>query len=154
MQQNNLKKEVMKMTYKVEELKVYLKKHGIRPSTIRLKVLQYLLENRIHPTAEDIYKSLINDIPTLSKTSVYNTLDLFLEKGVVNTLSLKEKELRYDINTYLHGHFKCEVCRKVYDFPVTDKILEVNELEGSTIKSIDINAYGICKKCNEKNKKY
>lgn len=140
----------MKMTYTIEQLKDYLKKHDIKPSTIRIKVLEYLLNNRIHPTADDIYQYLINEIPTLSKTSIYNTLDLFLEKGVVSTLSLKEKELRYDINTYLHGHFKCEVCGKVYDFPVTYKILDVNESKGFTIKSIDINAYGICKKCNEK----
>ncbi|MBE3592028.1 MAG: transcriptional repressor [Thermoanaerobacter sp.] len=140
----------MKMTYTIEQLKDYLKKHDIKPSTIRIKVLEYLLNNRIHPTADDIYQYLINEIPTLSKTSIYNTLDLFLEKGVVSTLSLKEKELRYDINTYLHGHFKCEVCGKVYDFPVTYKILDVNESKEFTIKSIDINAYGICKKCNEK----
>ncbi|MGB9781309.1 Fur family transcriptional regulator [Caldanaerobacter sp.] len=140
----------MKMTYRVEELKEYLKKHGIRPSTIRIKVLKYLLENRIHPTADDIYKSLINEIPTLSKTSVYNTLDLFLKKGLVSTLSFKEKELRYDINTRFHGHFKCEICGKVYDFPVSEKMLEVDELKGFSIKNVDINVYGICKECNEK----
>lgn len=143
----------MKMTYTIVELRDYLKRHDIKPSTIRIKVLEYLLNNRIHPTADDIYQSLINDIPTLSKTSVYNTLELFMEKGVVNALSLKEKELRYDINTYFHGHFRCEICGNVYDFPVSEKIIAVEELKGFVIRNVDINVYGICKKCNEKNKK-
>ncbi|KHO61349.1 Fur family transcriptional regulator [Thermoanaerobacter sp. YS13] len=143
----------MKMTYTIVELRDYLKRHDIKPSTIRIKVLEYLLNNRIHPTADDIYQSLINDIPTLSKTSVYNTLELFMKKGVVNALSLKEKELRYDINTYFHGHFRCEICGNVYDFPVSEKIIAVEELKGFVIRNVDINVYGICKKCNEKNKK-
>ncbi len=75
----------------------YLREHDIKPSTIRIKVLEFLLNNKIHPTVDDIYKSLLEDIPTLSKTSVYNTLDLFSEKGIVNIVALYEKELRYDI---------------------------------------------------------
>lgn len=75
-----------------------------------------------------------------------------MEKGVVNALSLKEKELRYDINTYFHGHFKCEICGNVYDFPVSEEIINVEELKGFVIRNVDINVYGICKKCNEKNK--
>ncbi|ABY91526.1 MAG: Ferric uptake regulator, Fur family [Caldanaerobacter subterraneus] len=142
----------MKMTYTIEQLKDYLKRHDIKPSTIRIKVLEYLLNNRIHPTADDIYQYLISEIPTLSKTSIYNTLELFMEKGVVNALSLKEKELRYDINTYFHGHFKCEICGNVYDFPVSEEIINVEELKGFVIRNVDINVYGICKKCNEKNK--
>ncbi|EGD49996.1 ferric uptake regulator, Fur family, partial [Thermoanaerobacter ethanolicus JW 200] len=46
----------MKMTYTIEQLKDYLKRHDIKPSTIRIKVLEYLLNNRIHPTADDIYQ--------------------------------------------------------------------------------------------------
>lgn len=57
----------MKMTYTIEQLKDYLKRHDIKPSTIRIKVLEYLLNNRIHPTADDIYQYLISEIPTLSK---------------------------------------------------------------------------------------
>lgn len=138
------------MTYTLQELKDYLKKYGIKPSTIRIKVLEYLLNNRIHPTADEIYQSLVNDIPTLSKTSIYNTLELFAQSGVVSVLSLKEKEQRYDINANFHGHFRCEICGKVYDFLVSNEIANVEELKGFVIKNKDVNFYGICKKCNEK----
>ena len=139
------------MDYTNEMIIDYLKKYDIRPSTIRIKVLNYLLNNRIHPTVDDIYKNLIEDIPTLSKTSIYNTLDLFLEKGVVKVLALGEKELRYDIDTDLHGHFKCEKCRKVYDFPISANILSRDKLEGFKINDKNIHLYGICKKCNNAN---
>ncbi|MFS8541479.1 MAG: transcriptional repressor [Tissierellales bacterium] len=136
------------MDYSNEEVIDYLKKHDIRPSNIRIKVLKFLLKNRIHPTVEDIYKSLIEEIPTLSKTSVYNTLNLFLEKGIVVGIALDQKELRYDINTNFHGHFKCNKCGIIYDFPIMISFPNKDQLEGFEITNRDVFFYGICKECN------
>lgn len=127
----------------------YLRDHDIKPSTIRIKVLEFLLNNKIHPTVDEIYKNLIEDIPTLSRTSIYNTLDLFSEKGVVNVVALCEKELRYDVDTNTHGHFKCERCGEVYDFPLETKIINKDELEGFQINYENVHLYGICKNCNQ-----
>jgi Fur family peroxide stress response transcriptional regulator len=136
------------MDYTNEEVIDYLKKHHIRPSNIRIKVLKFLLKNRIHPTVEDIYKSLIEEIPTLSKTSVYNTLNLFLEKGIVVGIALDQKELRYDINTNFHGHFKCNKCGIIYDFPIMISFPNKEQLEGFEITNRDVFFYGSCKECN------
>ena len=136
------------MDYTNEEVIDYLKKHDIRPSNIRIKILKFLLKNRIHPTVEDIYKSLIEEIPTLSKTSVYNTLNLFLEKGIVVGIALDQKELRYDINTNFHGHFKCNKCGIIYDFPIMISFPNKDQLEGFEITNRDVFFYGICKECN------
>ena len=57
----------------------YLKKHDIKPSYQRMKIFQYLLDNHNHPTVDTIYKALCTEIPTLSKTTVYNTLNLFIQ---------------------------------------------------------------------------
>jgi len=136
------------MDYSNEEVIDYLKKHDIRPSNIRIKILKFLLKNRIHPTVEDIYKSLIEEIPTLSKTSVYNTLNLFLEKGIVVGIALDQKELRYDINTNFHGHFKCNKCGIIYDFPIMISFPNKDQLEGFEITNRDVFFYGSCKECN------
>nr|MBO2494002.1 transcriptional repressor [Clostridia bacterium] len=133
----------------VNQLKEYLINYNIKPSTIRLKILEYLLNNPIHPTADDIYKSLLDQIPTISKTSVYNTMDLFADKGVVKVISLDGKVARYDINTCLHGHFKCRVCERVFDFPFSSKIPTPKELNGFVINEIDINFYGVCQNCKK-----
>ena len=136
------------MNYTNDEIIDFLKKHDIRLSNIRIKVLKYLLENRIHPTVEDIYKNLIEEIPTLSKTSVYNTLNLFLEKGIVVGIALDQKELRYDINTNFHGHFKCNKCGIIYDFPIMIGFPNKDLLEGFVITNRNVFFYGICKECN------
>lgn len=136
------------MDYTNEELIQYLKKYDVRPSNIRIKVLKFLLMNRSHPTVDDIYKGLIDEIPTLSKTSVYNTLNLFLEKKIVTGITVDEKELRYDINTSLHGHFKCEKCGFIYDFPIIIDFPNKEQLEGFEISNKDVFFYGTCKKCN------
>lgn len=52
----------------------------IRPSLQRLAIMKFLLANRTHPTVEDVYKGLYQKIPTLSRTTVYNTLRMFYEK--------------------------------------------------------------------------
>ena len=56
---------------------------GLRPSEPRIAVLAFLMKNRIHPVAETIYKSLAPEYPTLSRTTIYNTLKLFEENKIV-----------------------------------------------------------------------
>lgn len=69
----------------------YLEKCGIKPSLQRIAIVEYLMENRIHPTADDIYHALCIQVPTLSKTTVYNTMRLFAEQGAVLPLVIDEK---------------------------------------------------------------
>ena len=54
------------------EIAQYLNDHSIKPSYQRVRILKYLVEKRNHPTVEMIHKELVSDIPTLSKTTVYN----------------------------------------------------------------------------------
>ena len=64
---------------------------------------------------EQIYTVLHKEIPTLSKTTVYNTLNTLIDAGLVKLITIDENETRYDIDTTTHGHFKCESCG-IYDF--------------------------------------
>ena len=48
--------------------------HNIKPSVQRIAIMQYLMEYPVHPSADDIYTALSPSMPTLSKTTVYNTL--------------------------------------------------------------------------------
>lgn len=133
------------MNKDVDYLKNYLKKYNINPSTIRLNVLDILLSDKEHLTAEDIYINLKKLIPTLSKTSIYNTLDIFSQKGLIKPITLHEKENRYDIKVNPHGHFKCIKCNKIYDFNIDH--MEYKDLKDFKILEKDIQIYGICKDC-------
>lgn len=79
-----------------EYLKKKLKTKNISLSYQRLKVLEYLTQNRCHPTVEQIFTELQKDIPTLSKTTVYNTLRILAEAGLVKVITIDERESRYD----------------------------------------------------------
>ncbi|NLW22580.1 MAG: transcriptional repressor [Tissierellia bacterium] len=129
------------------EIMDYLREKDIKPSSIRIKVLKYLMDNQIHPTVDDIYKGIGDDIPTLSRTSIYNTVNLFKQNGVVVEINLGEKESRYDINTKPHGHFKCEKCGNIYDFPLPENLNK--KLSNFTINRMSINYYGLCPDCRK-----
>ena len=58
-----------------------LQEKNIRPSLLRIKILEYLISVKTHPTVDEIYDKLLPEIPTLSKTTVYNTLKLLVEAG-------------------------------------------------------------------------
>ena len=71
----------------------YLAAHGIKPSVQRIAVMDYLLRHHTHPQAEDIYCALLPSMPTLSRTTVYNTLRLLTEQGAVCQLPLDDRRV-------------------------------------------------------------
>jgi len=138
-----------------------IKKHlidsGIKPSYQRIRILSYLINKKNHPTVEKIHKELLHDIPTLSKTTVYNTLKQFVEKGITQIINIEDNETRYDADISTHGHFKCEKCGIVYDFRFNNKSLEISDIEDFDFLQTHLYIKGICKECkyllNSKNSK-
>lgn len=125
----------------------FLKSHEIKPSFQRIRIFEYLLNHRVHPTVDDIYQSLVAEIPTLSKTTVYNTLNLFIEKKITQLITIEENEARYDALTSVHGHFKCEKCEKVYDFETDISHIDTTEISKFQVNQKHIYFRGICEKC-------
>lgn len=124
-----------------------LQENGIRPSMIRIMVLEYLLEHRIHPTVEEVYGALLEKAPTLSKTSVYNTLHLLAEKNMILEITIDPAKVRYDADTSLHGHFKCDQCGEVWDFAVGQ--VQTSLSKEFDIKTKEIYYTGLCNKCKK-----
>lgn len=130
-----------------DDISTYLKEHGVKPSYQRLKIFQYMMENNNHPTVDMIYRALCPEIPTLSKTTVYNTLDLFIEKKITTMIVIEENETRYDLVMGTHGHFKCVNCGKLVDIDLDINYAACEELEGCDIGEKHIYLKGICKEC-------
>lgn len=135
-------------------LKESLIKNGISPSYHRLKIYEYLWENRTHPTADDIYNEIIKQIPTLSKTTIYNTLKTLGEKGLVSSITIEDNEVRYDAEISFHGHFKCTACGMLYDIDpehiVNEKKNSIGKkIQGHLITEKQVYYKGICKKCQQ-----
>lgn len=140
----------MKKKYSIEELQKILNAKDIKPSIQRLKILEVLL-SKGHPSVDDIYKALIDEIPTLSKTTVYNTLNLFVEKKLAQSFSLSgETELRYEIiGEHPHAHFRCVKCGELYDIELDCEIFQKKGINGFKITKALVFFEGICEKCQK-----
>lgn len=121
-------------------------KAGIRPSIQRLTVLEYLTSCNSHPTADDLYSELIKDNPSLSRTTVFNCLKLFVEKGLINDIDISSDSTRYDDSCREpHAHFMCRRCHRIFDIPFDMSALKV----GNGFISDNVNLFfkGICPEC-------
>jgi len=128
-------------------IKEILIKKGVKPSLHRMKVLEYLMDKKNHPTVDRIYRDISPDIPTLSKTTVYNTLKTFHENSVVQVLTIEENEVRYDADISAHAHFKCNVCGMVYDVEANYSSLPERMVMGHRINETQVFFFGTCKNC-------
>ncbi|MFW6131688.1 MAG: Fur family transcriptional regulator [Candidatus Aminicenantaceae bacterium] len=140
------------MITNMELIKNELERNNIKPTFIRLKMLDYLESNKEHPTAEKIFKILKKEIPTISRTSVYNTLNLFIKKGLLNGLFVNGHETRFDINVYPHYHFFCKKCGKIIDLDLKCEQIKKGYLGGHKITEWHGYFKGICKDCLKKEK--
>ena len=134
----------------------YLLNYNIKPSVQRIAIMDYLLKHETHPCIDEIYMALCKEIPTLSKTTVYNTLKLFVEHGAAKMLTIDERNACFDGNTSLHAHFLCRSCGKIFDMPLKEELTDTDKLgeEGYMVEEVHYYYKGICPECaKQKSKK-
>ena len=139
-------------TVSTEELKNLLQSSGVKPSVQRLSVLRYVMEEMNHPSVDKIYHSLLPQIPTLSKTTVYNTLKQLTEKGVISALNIDTSEIKYDFIEHNHAHFICTNCGQIYDIELDSDIYQMQSVAGHQVFNTQISFKGICNSCKQKQK--
>ena len=125
---------------------------NIKPSFSRLRVMEYLMTERNHPTVDDIYRELVEEIPTLSKTTVYNTLALFEDARLVRRVATDGNEARYDAFVEDHGHFRCDSCEKIFDFSIRLEEADEEGLDSFDIRERNIYYQGLCPQCRDRGK--
>lgn len=130
----------------------HLARHGIKPSIQRMAVIDFLMGTHSHPTADDIYNALHPKLPTLSRTTIYNTLKLLVEQGAARQVTIDERNSCYDAVTTEHAHFKCKRCGKVFDIPLrTAKLEDVAAIpEGFQTEQSALYFHGLCEACAKK----
>ena len=125
-----------------------LLQHDIRPSLTRVLIYDYLRQHRTHPTADEIYTSLSHQVPTLSKTTVYNTVKLLTAAGIIKMITIEEQKARFDACTDLHGHFLCTGCGTVFDFDTAQPDDQLPE--GFEVATQEVYYTGVCQHCHSK----
>lgn len=126
-----------------------LLEYQIRPSQQRVAIMDYLMQHLTHPSADEIYRALSPSMPTLSRTTVYNTLKLFNDQGAVQMLTIDEKNACFDGDVSSHTHFLCKRCGRIYDMPVREVEGEAERLrgQGHVVTETHIYYKGLCKSC-------
>ncbi len=126
----------------------HLVKHGIRLSMQRMAIMQYLLDHHTHPTVDTIYKDLLQSMPTLSRTTVYNTLELLRENNAVHALTIDKRTVHYDGQTHPHAHFLCRRCGEIFDMEVDECIAgHLHASDDFKIERYELYYSGLCPKC-------
>jgi len=140
------------MITKLDSFKNRMKAKKIKPTFIRLKILDYLEKNKSHPTAEAIYKTLEKEIPTISRTSVYNTMNVFYEKRLITPLFITGLEARFDSNLSPHHHFLCEKYGQIIDLDIECNYFKKWKVKGHRIAELHGYFKGTCRECLKKKK--
>ena len=94
-----------------------LKSHGIQPSAQRVAVAGYVLATHDHPSADDVFDRVRRSFPMISRATVYNTLNLFVEKGLLARHALSEGRVVFDCVVERHHHFVDEETGRIHDIP-------------------------------------
>ena len=126
---------------------------GFKQTPQRLAIMEYLRENKGHPSAEEIYRAVAGRFPTMSFSTVYNTLQVLKRKGMVIELSIDPGRKRFDATPSYHHHLICISCRKIVDierqFPIR---LGQDDADGFEVVGNHIEFYGICAECRAQGK--
>lgn len=92
-----------------------LREKGFKVTPQRLAIYNYLSSTKAHPNAEMIFNDLQPLYPTMSLATVYKTMEILREIGLVQVLNLGEDSFRYDAYTTNHPHVRCMGCGRVDD---------------------------------------
>ena len=131
---------------KVTEL---LRQKGFKVTPQRLAIYNALCNTKSHPNAEMIFNKLQPYYPTMSLATIYKTVDILHEIGLINILNVGEDSFRYDAKTEPHSHICCTKCGRVEDI-----VVDMDNCEEKISKqtSYDITRhqfyfYGTCPDC-------
>lgn len=127
-----------------------LRQEGFKLTPQRLAVIKHMIGNTKHPSALAIHKDLKRRYPSLSFSTVYNTLNMLEKIDEVKSLNIIDGHLNYDPDMSPHIHFLCTECSSIHDIRLEgqdDIAMPEKEIDGHLISSYQIIFKGLCKSC-------
>lgn len=140
----------------MENLKERLKSLGLKLTPQRRATLEVLYNKKgQHLTTEEIYDLVKVDCPEIGLATVYRTLQLLEEMGLISKLDLDDGCSRYEYNVHeddhQHHHLICQSCGKVIEVEIDllDQLEEeIERVYHFAIKDHKVKFFGICAECN------
>lgn len=141
--------------HSLDELIEKLRQHGYRLTPQRRAVLRILAESHEHLSIEQIYDRLKQDFPMTGLATVYKTIALLKEMGVVRQINLDDGRARYESSLSAHPHLICPACRRIFDLnlditPLAELARTIAQHEGYQVLTCRFEVLGLCPACQKK----
>jgi Fur family peroxide stress response transcriptional regulator len=141
---------------RVKRFKEALRRSGIKLTPQRLEVFKEVTRSKEHPDAVAIYKAVHRRIPSISLDTVYRTLWLLLDLGLIATLGSQRERIRFNGNMSPHHHFICKRCGRTHDlFGQEFKPLKIPEAVRAlgSVDKVQVEVIGLCLECSKQKEK-
>jgi Fur family ferric uptake transcriptional regulator len=127
---------------------------GIQRMTPQRKViLQKLKSVTSHPSAEEIYQMVKQELPRISLGTVYRNLEKLAQHGLIIKLGEHGKAARFDADTKNHFHIRCTLCGEINDLRIDSPVSnekDINKVSGYKLQGYKLEYFGVCSGCNSK----
>jgi Fur family transcriptional regulator, peroxide stress response regulator len=140
------------MAVDIKQIIAKFHEKGFKATPQRLAICEYVLSSKDHPTTDMVYREVKERFPTLSLATVYQTLHLLADIGLLQELELNDRVSRYDPQTSPHINIICKNCGMVEDYEAEDvERLWSKIVDGLGFEPIGqrLDVYGYCDKCKE-----
>lgn len=141
------------VTRRVMQFKAAARDAGLKLTHQRLEIFREVASSLEHPDAEAVFQAVHARIPTVSLDTVYRTLWMLNDLGLISTLGSRRESVRFDANPERHHHYVCVRCGKARDFQSAELHAlrlpkAVREL--GSVLSTHVEVRGICDDCAKK----
>ena len=146
--------EPKELQKRMNRLKAGLRRSGAKLTHQRLEIFREVAKSGDHPDVETIFSGVRRRVPTVSLDTVYRTLWLLMDLGLLTTLGPPRGRVKFDANMSSHHHFICRKCGMTRDFlsrefdrlKIPDTVKTLGNVETSQIE-----IRGICYRCSKRN---
>ena len=152
------KKSPAKITEEgVNHFLMLMNQRGLNTTKQRINIAKIFFGMKGHHSLEDIYQKVHQRVPSIGQTTVYRTIKLLCDVGLVEELQVGDGLARYEVVTAKqhHDHLVCKDCGKTIEFhlPEIEKIQqELAESHGFRLLDHHHVLLGICSDCTKKRK--
>ncbi len=136
---------------RIERLRAAFREAGVKLTHQRLEIFRELAASLDHPTADAVFQAVKGRLPTVSLDTVYRTLWLLRDLGLVATLGPRQEGIRFDANLGRHHHYACVRCGLVRDFDGAG--LGALRLPAAvrgfgSVQGVQVEVRGLCRRCS------
>jgi Fur family peroxide stress response transcriptional regulator len=145
-----LKVSAPEIARRLEQFQSACRKAGVKITHQRLEIFREVVASADHPDAEAVFRGVQARMPTVSLDTVYRTLWLLNDLGLVTTLGLRRESVRFDANLRHHHHYVCVGCGMARDFESEElnalRIPDAVRQYGSVVMT-HVEVRGLCAAC-------